>query len=225
MLTARLSVRYPGDWTEIIGNLGVWGDIYSKTLHERQYMGLIRVHGESLDRTLELIENASYRTSFEVVQRYSRDGVEHATVLVTAELRDKTPLVVMLQNGYMPLDPTELQYGREYFDLILRNRERLLELTDRLESVGDVEIERVISGVETSTQPSPAVWNSMMANLTSRQLEVLALAVERGYFAVPREATLTDIGDELDIQKSTVGEHLRRALDRIASFVVNNLDT
>ena len=222
MLTARLSIRYAGDWTAAIGRLGVRGDIYSATLHERQYMGLIRIHGESLDEPLRLIEDAPYHTSFDVVQRYAGGGHEHATILVTAKLEEETPFVVMLQNGYMPLDPTGLKNGREYFDLILRDRERLLDLMALIEPVGNVKIERVVSGAETSTQPSSAAWSAMLANLTDRQFEVLSLAVERGYFEVPRGATLADIASELDIEKSTASEHVRRGVGRIASFVVEN---
>jgi DUF2075 family protein len=60
MLTARLGVRYPSDWTEEIGRLGVSGDIYTATLHEREYMGLIRLQGDTLDEALDLVRTASY---------------------------------------------------------------------------------------------------------------------------------------------------------------------
>lgn len=227
MLTARLSVRYPGDWTEEIGRLGVSGDIYTATLHEREYMGLIRLGGETLDEALELIRTAPYHEHFEIVQHDripsgTTNGEERATVLVTAHLETETPFLVMLQNGYMPLDPTGLKHGREYFDLLIRDRERLIELVELLEPVGDVAIERVLSEVETPTIPSQVAWNSMLADLTDRQLEALSLAVASGYFDVPREATLADVADAMGVEKSTAGEHLRRALGRVGAFVVEH---
>lgn len=228
MLTARLSVRYPDDWTEEIGRLGVSGDIYTATLHEREYMGLIRLQGETLDEALDLIRTAPYHERVEVIQhdRPSAEsaarGDEQATVLVTAHLETETPFLVMLQNGYMPLDPTGLKHGREYFDLIIRDRERLLELVESLKTVGDVAIERVRSEVETPTLPSQVAWNSMLADLTDRQFEALSIAVASGYFAVPREATLSDVADAMAVEKSTAGEHLRRALGRVGGFVVEH---
>lgn len=230
MLTVRLSVRYPDDWTEEIGRLGVGGDIYTATLHEREYMGLIRLHGEDLDEALPLIEEASYHESVEVVQ-HDRDARntqhgnrthEQATVLVTAHLEEATPFLVMLEHGYMPLDPTTLKHGREFFDLIIRNRERLIRLVELLEPVGDVAIERVRPQVETATLPSQVAWNSLLGDLTDRQFEALSLAVESGYFAVPREATLSDVADAMGVEKSTAGEHLRRAMDSVAGFVVEH---
>jgi predicted DNA binding protein len=226
MISARVSVQFPGDWTESIGKLSVYGDIYTATLHKRQYMGLIRVHGkgERLEEALSLIENADYHTSTEVIEhRHQSDG-SHATVLVTAELTEQTPFLVMLEHGYMPLDPTMLHDGREFFDLILRNRDRFIELVRRLEDVGEVTIERVVSDVETPTQPNPVAWSSLQEDLTDRQIEVLSLAIERGYFEIPRAVDLSDLAVELGVRKTTVGEHLRRSLGRIATFIITESD-
>lgn len=47
--------------------------------------------------------------------------------------------------------------------------------------------------------------------LTDRQREVLRTAFEMGYYAVPREASAADLATELDLDVSTVTEHLQRA--------------
>lgn len=225
MLTARLSVRFPGDWTETIGELGVHGDIYTATLHKRHYMGLIRLHGERVSDALELVRRADYHTSVQVVEHRQRRGDERATVHVTAELKEDTPFLVMLENGYMPLDPTVLRDGREYFDLVLQDRERFMKLVDSLDTVGEVEIKQVIRQVKTPAQPSPVAWNSLQEDLTARQIEVLALAVDQGYFRVPHEVELAELAAELDLQKSTVSEHLRRGLGHITEFVIREMDS
>ncbi|WP_336037756.1 helix-turn-helix domain-containing protein [Halobacterium yunchengense] len=49
------------------------------------------------------------------------------------------------------------------------------------------------------------------ASLTDRQREVVAAAVDLGYYDVPREATLEDVAAELDVAASTVSDHLRKA--------------
>ena len=49
----------------------------------------------------------------------------------------------------------------------------------------------------------------LYAQLTERQREILATAVEEGYYEVPRQASHQDIADHLDIAPATVGEHLR----------------
>jgi hypothetical protein len=47
--------------------------------------------------------------------------------------------------------------------------------------------------------------------ITERQQTVLRTAHEMGYFEVPREATTAEVADALDLDDSTVAEHLQRA--------------
>lgn len=47
--------------------------------------------------------------------------------------------------------------------------------------------------------------------LTDRQREVLLAALAAGYYATPREATLTEVADDLGVSKATCSEVLHRA--------------
>lgn len=51
--------------------------------------------------------------------------------------------------------------------------------------------------------------------LTERQREVLAAALRTGYFDVPRECTLAELAEELDVDKSTASRILRRGQSRV----------
>ena len=46
------------------------------------------------------------------------------------------------------------------------------------------------------------------------------MAVEHGYYEIPRRATHEDIADELGCAPSTVDEHLRKAESRILTSLV-----
>ncbi len=48
--------------------------------------------------------------------------------------------------------------------------------------------------------------------LTDAQLEALTVALERGYFEVPRRATLADLAAELGVSDSAVSQRLRRGV-------------
>lgn len=47
--------------------------------------------------------------------------------------------------------------------------------------------------------------------LSSAQHEVLRLATERGYFDIPRETSLEELADELEVSTQALSERLRRA--------------
>jgi hypothetical protein len=56
--------------------------------------------------------------------------------------------------------------------------------------------------------------------LTDRQDEALRIAYERGYFEIPRRATLDDVAAELGITPSSASERLRRAQTQLVEETV-----
>ncbi|WP_101295983.1 helix-turn-helix domain-containing protein [Halegenticoccus soli] len=51
----------------------------------------------------------------------------------------------------------------------------------------------------------------VLDSLTQRQREVVRTAYEMGYYEVPRRVSTADVASELDVDQSTVSEHLQRA--------------
>lgn len=74
---------------------------------------------------------------------------------------------------------------------------------DEYESVGVSPNLQRIGGYDGPDYP--------LDDLTSRQREVIEKAWEMGYYEVPREVSADEIADELDLDSSTVNEHLQRA--------------
>jgi predicted DNA binding protein len=66
--------------------------------------------------------------------------------------------------------------------------------------------------------------NTMLAanSLPNEQQETLALAVEAGYFETPREVTLDELAERLDVPRSTVSYRLRRAVGEVVSNFVRD---
>lgn len=58
------------------------------------------------------------------------------------------------------------------------------------------------------------------AGLTAEQEEVLRAALELGYFEVPREGTLEDVADSLDISSQAASERLRRGYKQLVEQTV-----
>lgn len=60
--------------------------------------------------------------------------------------------------------------------------------------------------------------------LTPKQREALTLAYRRGYFARPREVTLEELADELDVSPQAVSARLQRALETLVGETVGSND-
>lgn len=56
--------------------------------------------------------------------------------------------------------------------------------------------------------------------LTDRQRETLATAVERGYFRVPRECSLSELATALGVSETAASERLRRGMGRLVARTV-----
>lgn len=75
-----------------------------------------------------------------------------------------------------------------------------------------------ITVVETGAYDPDAP--SFMRVLTTRQQEILQVAVEAGYYSNPRGATHEDIADTVGIAPTTVGDHLREIESRVFETLV-----
>ena len=58
------------------------------------------------------------------------------------------------------------------------------------------------------------------AQLTTVQREALTTARERGYFEIPRQASLADVGDHLEISPQALSERLRRGTATLIDTVL-----
>lgn len=60
-----------------------------------------------------------------------------------------------------------------------------------------------------------------MDRLTPAQREVLTLAFDRGYFEIPRQATLVNLAEEIGVSDQAASERLRRAQAKLGRAAVS----
>lgn len=88
----------------------------------------------------------------------------------------------------------------------------LREMVDRLPEGMQGEIRRLTTG--DAVQMSPA------ERLTARQRHVVEAALRAGYYDEPRDATLDDVADQVDLATGTVAEHVRKAEARLVEHAL-----
>jgi predicted DNA binding protein len=74
------------------------------------------------------------------------------------------------------------------------------------------EVRRVYS----PSEPNQGPW----FGLTDPQREALVLAVEEGYYDIPRTCTTVELAEELGISDQAVTERLRRAINTLTKNTV-----
>lgn len=79
-------------------------------------------------------------------------------------------------------------------------------------SCDEREIELRVEAVRSPATPGPRAPDDA---LTAGQREALTVALETGYFGVPRGATLQEVADTLDVSDTAASQRLRRGVERL----------
>lgn len=117
-----------------------------------------------------------------------------------------------------------LQYldGEKRFRFVASSSKILKQLyRDLIADDLTVEVE---SKREITPEPSPGpvfVPETQFPSLTSRQRETLSLAVEMGYYELPRGTSTEEISSHIGVSRRTVETHLRRAEQKIIQAMLN----
>lgn len=81
--------------------------------------------------------------------------------------------------------------------------------------------ERVTVKLERKSDFEPTE-SPLISKLTVKQREILQTAVDLGYYELPRETTLEEVGDEHDLTAATVGEHLQKVERKLVTTVADD---
>lgn len=71
-------------------------------------------------------------------------------------------------------------------------------------------------------KPTPKNNDLSDMGLTAKQREALITAYESDYFRIPRQASLGDLSEQLDISKPSFSKRLRRAQQHVLNDVIEN---
>ncbi|WP_049985457.1 helix-turn-helix domain-containing protein [Halobellus rufus] len=161
---------------------------------------LFRVVGDreaytaALDEAAFVVDYATARLDDESFYAY----VEHATREEDAAFREP-----FLHRRVLTIPPIEFtDDGETRMDIIGRPADAQA-VVDEFPAEFDVRVEQ-ISTYEQGLDVSASL-------LTERQREAVAVAVDLGYYDVPRTATVADVAAELGCASSTASSHLQKA--------------
>jgi predicted DNA binding protein len=136
------------------------------------------------------------------------DTVDRRENRATVQLKTLEPAVLLAASraGTPLVYPVVLNYGT-VIATVIGTHEGISSLGDQLRDNGlGFEVVYIHSEHDVSQV------------LTDRQEEILFTAVEHGYYNSPRECTLTEVAEILDIAKSTCSDTLHRAEQSVVEY-------
>lgn len=99
-----------------------------------------------------------------------------------------------------------------------------LTYTGRQERISDMVAVFEAAGINATLQQLRGyrAQDKPLDTLTDRQRHVLEVAFENGYYDVPRSTSTTELAAELDLDDSTVSEHLQRAERNLITVILGH---
>lgn len=171
-------------------------------------------------RTVELLEDEGTRCvpQIEVNNRLSEDKLESMECVHSWELvsEREDSYIYVLEISALDL-PAEM--AKEHDNLVgmcdptVNDRGLLLSLVGSQETIREVLRNFQEAGVNPKLEKFGEYMNDQRKHgtLTERQYEVLKAAFEKGFYEVPKQASVDDIADDVGLEGATVSEHLQRA--------------
>ncbi len=119
-------------------------------------------------------------------------------------------------HGCLLIHPVVYHGGWEHYRVIVLDENRLKRMITSLEREGRVEVVLKRGMNDGPIRKSFVISaNELLAGLTRRQAEALLLAVEGGYYEVPRRATFEGIAKLRNTPRTTFEEHVRKAENKV----------
>lgn len=168
-------------------------------------VGLAEVVSPALPTVLTEMSEYDEVTQFDLMQREDDEAlVQFATTM---------PLLLFpARDSGIPLEmPFEIVDGKAVWE-VTAPQDRLSALGEQLEMF---DIAFTVDYIQQHVTDEPL--------LTERQRRLVIEATEAGYYDTPRECSLTDVAERLDIAKSTASETLHRAEEKVVKQYVEQL--
>ena len=229
MLEYTFRIRHDGCWTEAVH--GEFPDVSATIIYSYRLTGtsitMIEATNVAEGRVAPLVDWLDAHEVMTKAQLVSyHDARKTAFISLEGDYQTDTEPVlnVLLRNNCFPTIPATVSNGREHWSVLASTHTEVSRTHEELRAIGSVEVDalrqpdlgRLLTGL---TEIKQAVQN-----LSPRQMEVLARAIEEGYYDSPRGCNIEDLAAQDSANTSTVGEHLRRSEAKILEAVGSMLN-
>lgn len=144
------------------------------------------------------------------LHRYSKSALE--AVVKCRCAGSNSSIAIIEASNCIPIMPVTYAEGFEHVNLFAFTKDDQKAAIDNLSSVSKVTVEERGQLELHSARPAMTVSiDGFLNTLTAKQLLALVEAIDMGYYAMPKRATVDEIASRLKMPRSTFEEHLRKA--------------
>lgn len=123
---------------------------------------------------------------------------------------------VYVKHNCLVLHPTIHTDGWEWYRVVAFSERDMKALFRELDSSGEVEVISKKTAQAGNMRDNLVITTTnLVGGLTGKQTEALLLALDYGYYAVPKKATTEAVAARVGLPRTTFEEHLRKAESKV----------
>ncbi|MDG7008503.1 MAG: helix-turn-helix domain-containing protein [Nitrososphaerota archaeon] len=150
--------------------------------------------------------------------RYSPKNLE--AVIGCKCATDNSTVALIEWAGCIPVMPVNYRGGQEYCRVLAFTKDTLDDAMTSLSKVSKLVVEsRSVIPRESAKGAITVPVDEFLGALTKKQLAAFMMAMQMGYYGMPKGATIDEIASKQGMKRSTYEEHLRKAELKILQAV------
>lgn len=185
--------------------------------HRGKVKGLFTAFADdeaAVNELLEEIRNSEHSGELsELQERFGRERNAPGNVVREFFLEyDPNDMVcpTLLEHGFVHNAPVRIENGREEWQVcFVDERSEIDDALDRVRNQAGAEV--TVDSITTSEAAATTARDQRLDTLTAKQRDVFEHAREAGYYEWPRKCDTRELAADLDVSKTTLLEHLRKA--------------
>jgi len=161
------------------------------------------------------LQKAIQKMGGSIVRQTLKDSTLQLVISWDGKKYEYSTSRVFMKHGCLVLQPTIHTDGWEWYRIVAFAEKDVKALFKELD--GSAEVEIVSKSVDEGTVRENMVVtpSSLLAGLTMNQAEALVLALDSGYYRVPKKSTTEDVATRVGVPRTTYEEHLRKAESKV----------
>ena len=169
---------------------------------------------QAVDELLDAIRDSDRAGELsELQERFGRERSAPGNVIREFFLEydpDDMVCPTLLEHGFVHNAPVRIEGGREEWQVcFVDERSQIDDALDRVREDAGAEV--TVDSISTSEAAATTARDQRLDTLTAKQRDVFEHAREAGYYEWPRKASTRELAADLDVSKTTLLEHLRKA--------------
>ena len=135
-------------------------------------------------------------------------------------LRHGSSIELLYRFSCLPIYPYVFHRGWLVINAIALDDSRLPQMFSQLRKLSDLKIEsQTKMNLDLLRENFMIPMNAIVSHLTPKQAESLLVAIDHGYYQVPRKSRFEDISRAVKIPRTTYEEHVRKAESKVINSV------